>query len=195
MISTCRLHFACYSRLCHIFPHREYPKSMIRRIVCLLLVPTLLANQVAMCCAHTHYDSDDNDHSSRTHFHFFGHTHKADTSDHHDHHHHHGDHHHGDCDEHGHCDEPAPAESESNLEFDSNYPVDHDHDAVFFGEQDAVQIQSNRLTFEGLTFTSICLVAELLRDETQSYRTQVARAGPFSPYYCAIYLQIGCLRI
>lgn len=158
---------------------------MIRRIVFLLLVPALLANQAAMCCAHTHHGSEINDHSSRAHFHVSGETHRADSND----------HQHADGVEHEHSDRPASDGTESNLDFESSYSVGHDNDAIFFGEQDIIRIQSNRLAFDGLVTASLYFVAETMLVKTRNYRSQTTRAGPFLPYRCAIYLQTCCLLI
>ncbi len=173
---------------------------MIHQIVCLLLIPALLANQAAMCCAHSHSDSESDDHSVRSHFHVTGAIHTEVRGDHlHDGHQHgdhqHGDHQHGDCGSHDDSGEPSPDGADANLDFAPSCPVGHDGDAVFFGEQNNIQISSSRITLEDLTFISVCFVAALPRVETRVYRTQVSRVGPFWPCQCAIILQTGCLLI
>ncbi len=158
---------------------------MIRRIVCLFLVPALFANQAAICFAHQHRGLETDDHAARTHVHLFGHCHQTDA----------GDHHHGDPCGHRHSNEQGPSDDESDSGFDPSCPPDHDTNAIFFGEQDLPQTHPNRLTFEVSTYFVICFVAEMPRTKSTIEWSSVSRAGPFLPYHCAIYLQTRCLLI
>lgn len=154
---------------------------MIRRIVCLLLVPAMLANQAAMCCAHQHHDSEVDSHSTRTHFHVSGQgTHN---------------HHHGDSSEHEHSGESAPDRTESSLGFDLGCPLDHDGDAIFIGEQCSLHSLASRMAFKDVAFISICFASEPPRAETRGYRSHRCGAAPFLQRQCALYLQTGRLLI
>jgi hypothetical protein len=152
---------------------------MTSRILRLMLVFALFANQAAICGAHSHHDSEPSDHSARSHAHMSGHSHD-------------GDHH--DSSEHQHSDDLQPSDdSESGL--DSSLPGDHDSDALFFGEQDYFQTQSNRLIAKDLSFVAILFVAQQPLVSKPACQSQRTRAGPFSTYRCAVYLQTSRLRI
>ena len=160
---------------------------MIRRIVCLLLVPALLANQAAMCCAHHHHGLESDDHPARNHVHLFGHYHQTDGDEH--------QHFHDETCDHRHSGEQNPNEDASDSDFDASCPADHDSDAIFFGEQDSLQVQTNRLTFGVSIYSVFSVVAELPRAVIADRWSRGSRAGPFLPYHCAIYLQTRSLLI
>lgn len=151
---------------------------MFRRIVCLLLVPVLLANQAAMCCAHTHQYGETDDHPTRAHVHLSGGSHGP----------HSDGHRHGATCEHRHSDYQPVECSDDNLDFNAELPIDHDSDALFFGRNISLPIPPNRITVDVPTFFPVYLDAELLPLSSTEKRSQVTRAGPFS-YHCAIFVQ------
>jgi hypothetical protein len=144
-----------------------------------MLVPVLLANQAAMCCAHSHHGGETDDHSARTHVHLSGENHES----------HSDSHHHGDSGEHEHADELPVNHSESGSDFEANLPVDHDSDALYFGEHDNFQISPERINVDGQSFETLWFDTPVPRTANSECRAQATRAGPFTPYYCAIFLQ------
>ncbi len=150
---------------------------MIRRIVCLMLVPALLANQAAMCCAHAHHGGEPDDHSARSHVHLSGEGHDSHS------------HHHGEPVEHEHSDKLPVNDSESGLDFEANLPVDHDSDALYFGEHDNFQISLNQLNVDVQSVATLFSDVAIPRIANSERPAHVTRAGPFTPYYCAIFLQ------
>jgi hypothetical protein len=142
-----------------------------------MLVPALLANQAAMCCAHSHHGGETDDHSTRTHLHLSGESHDSHS------------HHHNAPGEHEHSGELPMKDSESGPDFEANLPVDHDSDALYFGEHDNFQISSNRINVDVQSFAMLFLDTAIPRIANSERRTQVTRAGPFTPYDCAIFLQ------
>jgi hypothetical protein len=151
---------------------------MIRRIISLLLIPALLANQAVMCCAHTHHTGESGQHTTRTHLHLFGGGHGS----------HSDDHHHGPNGEHRHSDELPLEGSESTLGFGSELPVDHDNDAVFIGKNSNLCAPSNRIILEGPDFVSVFLDRKIHRPADSEHQSQISRAGPFA-CHCTIFLQ------
>ena len=125
---------------------------MVRRIVCSLLIPAILANLAAMCCAHSHHGMPIGEHSARTHIHFFGHSHDHSHSGHSCEHHHHG---------------PGPERDPAefpNSTADSGLhilPI-HDHDAIYFGCQDELRIPPVRIVLlspsVSVTFPVVCRI-------------------------------------
>ncbi len=144
---------------------------MIRQIVCLILVPALLANQAVFCCAHTHAGSEPTDHSPRAHAHQTDHAHDS-------------SHHHGDS---------API---TGLE--TGDPAGHDHDAIYIGEQVDLHLPASRISVEESTVAAHGLVVENPPVIQLRHRYQVTRAGPLGLYStdrCALYLQTCRLLI
>jgi hypothetical protein len=155
---------------------------MNHRFLRLMLVFALLANQAAICGAHSHHDSEPSDHSARSHVHMSGHSHDGDSHDPHD------------SSEHQHSGDQQPSgDSESSL--DTSLPGDHDSDAIFFGDQDNFQNQSNRLIAKDLGSVAILFVAKQPLVSKPAYQSQRTRAGPFCACRCAIYLQTSRLLI
>lgn len=158
---------------------------MLRQILALMLVPVLLANQAAMCCAHSHQGGESDGHSARTHIHFAGEAHGSNSGS-----HHHGDHDHSG--NHDHSDEPVDG---SESIFSTNLPSEHDSDALYFGVNGDFQISPNRITVDKPALAILVVDSIILRIAKSERQTQVTRAGPFSRYHCAIYLQTSRLLI
>lgn len=166
---------------------------MIRRIVCLMLVPALLANQAVLCCAHTHAGSDSSDHSARAH------VHQSETS-------HDLSHNHGDSDDHQH-DESDQTENSNEIPAEQSTPITgvetgdptgNDHDAIYIGEQVDLHLPASRVSIEESTVAAQWLVIENPPVIQLSHRCQLTRAGPLGLYsadQCAIFLQTCCLLI
>jgi hypothetical protein len=144
-----------------------------------MLVPALLVNQAAMCCAHSHHGDETDDHSARTHVHLSGESHDS----------HSDSHHHSEPVEHKHSDELPIKDPESGSDFEANLPVDHDSDALYFGEHDNFQFSPNRINVDGQSFATMLLDTAIPRIANSERRTQATRAGPITPYYGAIFLQ------
>jgi hypothetical protein len=144
-----------------------------------MLVPALLANQAAMCYAHTHHGSEPAGHSQRAHVHLSGQAHAS----------HSHSHHHGDSGEHEHSDDLPIEGTATHLGFDANFPADHDSDALFFGEHDNLRLPSNRIRIEGPAFASMLVNPAVPRLASSDPRPQISRAGPLTPFGCAIFLQ------
>ena len=157
---------------------------MLRRIASLLLIPVLLANQAAMCCAHTHHSgSDVEDHSQRVHVHL-------------------GGHHHDQCHDHDHSDHQYPVDdntsddADSVQNFETGCHVDHDGDAIYLNDKGEFRYQSTRLMLERISPGPVIELAEQWTSVTISERpNRVTRAGSFLPYHCPVYLQTCCLLI
>ena len=152
---------------------------MCRRIVCLMLVPALLANLAASCCAHSHQGIETADHSARAHVHFSGESHAHDSHS----------HHHGDSSEHQHSDTLPAGQSETDSCFVASIPGQHDSDAIYFGTQDDFQNSTSRITIDGPTAVSIIFDVAVPPEVSPERQTQLTRAGPFASLHCAIYLQ------
>ncbi len=147
-----------------------------------MLVFALLANQAAICGAHSHHDSEPSDHAARSHVHMSAHSHDGDS------------HNHQDSSEHQHSDDQQPSDDFESV-LDSSLPGDHDSDAFFFGDQDDFQNQSNRLIAKNLSSVAILMIAQQTLALKPAIQNQRTRAGPFSTYHCAIYLQTSRLLI
>ncbi|MFT5300164.1 MAG: hypothetical protein ACI87E_001713 [Mariniblastus sp.] len=155
---------------------------MTNRILRLMLVFALLANQATICAAHSHHDSEPSDHSARSHVHLSGHSHDG------------GSHAHHDSGEHQHPDEPQPSDdSESGL--DSSNLGDHDSDAFYFGDQDNIHNQSNRLIAKDLNSIAVLFIAQQSLVLPPAIPSQRTRAGPFLASRLAIYLQTSRLLL
>ena len=158
---------------------------MIRRIVCLMLVPALLANQAVLCCAHTHGGSESSDHSARAHVHQSGHSH--DSCHRHD----------GESSEHHH-DSKLPENSTPATCLEMGDPAGHDHDAIYIGEQVDLHLPTSRVSVEESTVAAQWLVIENPPVIQLKHRCQQTRAGPLglhSVEQCAIFLQTCRLLI
>ena len=153
--------------------------KMFRRIVCLMLVPAVLANLAASCCAHAHQGIETADHSARVHIHLVGEPHSHDSHS----------HHHGDSRDHKHSDVLPAGQSAIDFCFDSSIPAQHDTDAVYFGSQDDLQITSSRITIDGPAAVSIIFDVAVPPVVLPERQAQLTRAGPFASHRCAIYLQ------
>jgi hypothetical protein len=159
---------------------------MIRRIVRLMLVPALLANQAVLCCAHTHPGSESSDHSARAHVHQSGHSHDS------------GHHHHGDSGDHHHHNSDQPENSNPVVGLETGDPAGHDHDAVYIGEQVDLNLPASRISIEESTFAADWLVVENRPVIQLRHRCQQTRAGPLGLHsvdQCAIFLQTCRLLI
>ena len=167
----------------------EFLLFMIRRIVCLMLVPALLANQAVLCCAHTHSGSEPSGHSTtRSHVHQSGHWHDS----------HQHQHQHGDSGGHQHDDSDHSENSNPIVGLASGDPVGHDHDAIYIGKQVDLHLPINRISIEGSTVATSWLVIENPSVIQPRHRCQVTRAGPlglYSAHRCAIFMQTGRLLI
>lgn len=166
------------------------PETMIRRIVCLLLVPALFANQAAVCCAHAHNDSETCDFSARAHLHLSDHSHEHHSGQHHSHGHHHG----SDTDATEHSSARPSNDLNSNLDFNTS-PVDHDGDVVFIGEQTTIQNLSGKITVEKSSNAFVCNLDRVRQVTSPGHRVRTFRAGSFLPYSCATYLQVCTLLV
>lgn len=105
---------------------------MIRQLLSLCLVTALLASQAVVCCGHSHEET--NSQASRAHIHLGGHSHCHGAG----HHHHHGDSHHG-------SNHPENSDRDDSPILGSECCCDHDSDAVYFGEQDPILLDSSQL--------------------------------------------------
>jgi hypothetical protein len=177
--------------------------SMIRRIISLILIPALLANQTMLCCAHTHPGLEPDDHPARAHVHWFGHEH---------HHGHSHDHHHGDSGEHHHGDSDPTKDSDSLKlidaptiqAFESGAAATHDQNTIYLGEQVDLRLTVCRISLVKLaTAVASWPVVENLADIPSGLsfailQPRARRAGPlgmFSTAHCAIFLQTSRLLI
>ena len=159
---------------------------MIRRIVCLMLVPALLANQAVLCCAHTHAGSESSDHSPRAHFHQSGHSHES------------GHHHHDDSGDHQYGDSDQSENSTPNAGLETGDPAGHDHNVIYIGDQVDLRLPLGRISIEESTVVAQWLAVENLPVIQPRHRRQVTRAGPLGLYsadQCAIFLQTCRLLI
>ncbi len=158
---------------------------MFRRILCLILVPALLANQAVLCCAHTHSGSDSSEHSPRAHVHYSGHSHTSSHS-------------HGDSGDHQHHDSDQPENSAPIAGLETGNPAGHDHDAIYIAAQVDLHLPASRVSIEESTVAAQWLVVENPPVIQLGHRCQVTRAGPpglFSTDQCAIFLQTSRLLI
>ncbi len=153
---------------------------MIRRFVCLLLVPLLLANQ-GICYAHSHHGADfaeSEDHASRPHFHFGGHDHHKSTHD------HNADH--SGCD-HSHDDHDAdlpPAIAPAG---------DHDADAVYCA--DAVTFARDGNTVIVLSAKDAAAIALRVADQSDDWLLRLGQPPSIFDAACPIFLRTLSLRI
>lgn len=120
---------------------------MIRRIACLLLVPVLFANQLTVCCAHSHKGQS----ASAPHIHLSWSSHGHSHTHSHSHHGGHGyDHAHSHHDSHQHH-EPTNNNSEqhdSDLNLNQQNPISDHHEDDFIYCTDSnylTQSNSNRI--------------------------------------------------
>ena len=152
---------------------------MFRRILCLILVPALLANQAVLCYAHTHPGSEPSDHSLRAHVHQSGHSHDS-------------SHNHGDSGDHQHDDSDQSENSTPIAGLETGDPAGHDHDAIYFSNQVDLHLPACRISIEESTIAAQWLVVENSPFVQQRQRCQVTRAGPLGLYstdQCALFLQ------
>ncbi len=156
---------------------------MFRRILSLILVPVLLANQAVLCCAHSHVDSVNGGQSQRAHIHHSGHSHDS-------------SHNHGDSGDHQHDDS---SQSEYPIaELETGDPFEHDHDAIYIGEQVELHLPASRVSIEESTVAGKLRFAEVPNVVHQGHCCQAILAGPLGLYstsHCAIFLQTRCLLI
>ncbi len=115
---------------------------MIRRVISLLLMPLMLANQ-GLCLAHAHHDSQPPDHASRPHIHSGSHSH-GDADHGHDH-----DAVHAPDNDADHSHESAHHPDEGAAELVTATPVlrtsapDHEHDAVYFAVTTPITLKTD----------------------------------------------------
>ena len=160
---------------------------MIRRFLCLLLVPLMLTSQ-GLCFAHSHHAAEPEGHALRPHFHFGGHGHDESSHDEstHDHDHH--------ADHSGH--NPRPGEH------DAVFPAviapigDHDADAVYFGETVTFARKGNSVIVPLLSAKYIT-VATILRvaDQSEGWLQRLGQPPSVFDAACPIYLRTLSLRI
>ena len=160
---------------------------MIRRIVCLMLVPALLANQAVLCCAHTHSGSEPSDHSTtRAHVHQSGHSHDS------------GHYHHGDSGDHQHDDSNQSENSTPIAEWETGNPNGHNDDAIYLSDQVDLHLPMGQISIEESIVAAQWLIVENPPTLKPSRKSQVTRAGPLGLYsidQCAIFLQTCRLLI
>lgn len=160
---------------------------MRRQVLTLLLIPALLANQTAMCCAHVHDDSGSNEHSTKVHLHLSTHSHAQHSQVH-------------DYDALGEIHvcvgEPRASDSNGHLSICADCPSDHDSGAVFFAERETIRNDSGPTTLQVISSAaSFCEVAVTPQIVKSGCRGQFQQVAPFVPYSCAIYLQVRALLI
>ena len=159
--------------------------SLVRRVISLLLVPALLANQAAMCLSHVHLDPANDGHATRSHVHFS-----------HGSHEHHG-HDHGE--EIGSNDDSGKPESDgwfAELKFSACVPASHDADALYVVDQTTMRNSFRVVVLEGSLDSFFVQSFECLPPADKSFYCRDLRiAGPYSPRPCAIYLQTHSLLI
>ena len=162
---------------------------MIRRFLCLSLIPLMLANQ-GLCLAHAHHGADFAEperHAQRPHIHVGGHGEDLSTS----HHTEHSDHSHGDRPGH------VPESDEHDAVLPSAIvPVgEHDSDAVYCAESMTLARDARSvLSAKEVTVSVIFHVAE----QTEGLpRLGPSRGQPPSLFVsaCPIYLRTLSLRI
>jgi hypothetical protein len=131
---------------------------MFRRVVTLLLIPTVLLTQSAGA-VHSHGDRQPTDHDARPHIHLpfaiLGPRAEAEPPEHHHHSHgSHGHHHHGPgSHRHTHSEPAAPKPVPA-----SEQPDDHDSDAIYLVGHDAV-IQQRPASNDGSDLVVAALIA------------------------------------
>ena len=165
---------------------------MIRRFLCLLLVPLMLANQ-GLCFAHSHHGTDvavPEGHASRSHFHSGGDGRPDSTND----QKHHGDHSHGDhsgydhgSDEHDAALPPAIAPA-----------GDHDADVVYGTETITLARNGRTVTVVSTIDLSASAILRVTHQtDDGSLRVGPLRGQPASVFdaACPIYLRTLSLRI
>ncbi len=136
-----------------------------------------------MCCAHTH-GVETSEHSTRPHVHLSGETRGSHPDS-----HHHDDHSHPVDHDHDQSNELRVDRSETNLDFQANLPVEHDSDAIYFGDNGNHLITSSLVAENNPSFTSLYVDTVVPRIANSERRTQVTRAGTFTPYFRAVFLQ------
>lgn len=161
--------------------------SIVRRVISLLLVPALLANQAAMCLSHAHHDPSNDGHATRSHIHFSHVSHE---------HHGHGHDHDEDF---GSNDDSGTPESDgwyAELKFDACVPASHDDDAFYVVDQTSIRNPFRVVVLEGSLDSFFDQSFECLPPVDKSFCCRDLRVvGPFLRYSCAIYLQTHSLLI
>ena len=177
---------------------------MIHRIVCILLIPTLLASQ-GVWFMHTHRGTaiaEQEEHSSRPHFHIVGeHSHPPNAHREHEHsgrgyHTHHGNHDHSNQSMDG--DTSPPIESVSYSCDLANLPKnDHNLDAIYCGAQIAFQCVSRAPSTDRLlwAFVSFSLSDSEAGGPKNPRLLEIHQTGFFQGNSCPIYLLTLSLRI
>lgn len=188
---------------------------MMRRILCLILVPVLFANQLVVCCAHVHGAQQGHAGSGEA----TPHVHLPWSSHHHHHgchhNHAHGEHHHGHLDtsshSHGHSspDRHSHFHPEDESAKDSEPPVpkfelspscceiEH-HDAVVHCQQSSLLNSSSRLVLVESMQIANAVFSEpfSLKNSSRPMGWPIAKTSRGSARLdCALYLQTGCLRL
>ena len=136
----------------------------------------LFRSQAAICSAHSHQGTENAEHAERSHVHLsgHGHSHDHDSSGH----------------EHRTSDDAA-----SNPNVDTCDPGSHDSGAIYFGDQNDLQVPSKQWTTAISTILTIWSVADWPLIEKPIQRSQVTRTGRFAQLHCALFLQTRCLLI
>jgi hypothetical protein len=164
---------------------------MIRRLVCLLLVSSMFANQ-GLCFAHAHQGADIEEpegHASRPHFHTGGHVHHHSTHS-HDHHANHS---------HGHRGiNVTESDENGDTQLQAILPVgQHDSDALYCGESVTLARNGNSVTVlaEKDVSTAVLLRVSNLGDGL--LRLGPLRGQPPAVFEaaCPIYLRTLSMRL
>jgi hypothetical protein len=77
----------------------------------------------------------------------------------------------------------------ADLDLVTTMPVDHDSDAVFFGDDIIFITEVNRSSENNVVNATLYLIPVLSRVSKSDGRVPVSRAGPFMPYCGTIFLQ------
>ncbi len=155
---------------------------MIRRIICLLLLPALLLNQAAMCCAHSHEGQT----NSAPHIHLSGTSHDG----------------HSHVQSHGHYHDASSTSAATEIhgsqhQVSESSQLDHHHDAVFFCKHGSFLSQTSRLNsvIVSAELTLATLNFGLGQMVCADYQSRASNIGFQAPYPCAIFLQLRSLRL
>lgn len=162
---------------------------MNQRLICILLIPFLLANQaIALGCPHQHQGSAPDSPQKLTHIHIGFHSHH--------------DHNHRVASEHGESDHEHRSKTLSDHESTNSWQTDHEdchHDC------DAIYVPLHELRFLPSVYqiemsvdffwVAVELPFKILTAVFSDQSWPNALKGPFSLNRCALYLQVSSIRI
>ncbi len=178
----------------HWPPDYRYDLRMIRQVLCLILMPALLANQAALCCAHSHEGHT----NSAPHIHFSTTSHGS-----HFHSHSHDHHHHGDVHEHHHHRPVKKTDESQNAspQIDASSHLDGHDGAVFVCKHSSFLTKTNRAVFAGTP----CMFdasfdfgpTPMVNTDEHQHNAKQAFGAPARLHggACAIFLQTRSLRL